>query len=310
MCVAGICDACTKLAPTLMLFRRQEDRKVVAIALSVTMLDFIVYFALDNVGMFVGYWLLGIIPKGLIAPWNHHHQHCMTFRSAVLNRLLELSYSLHTGMTSNLWVLHHNLGHHVNYLEQSKDESRWRRNSGKTMGVVEYSLSVTLTDNYRAFLVGKRYPKHQRVFVAFAALTWAFVAALGIYKPWAGLFIFALPMVCTIMYTSWVTYDHHAGLDPDDPMKASFNIMNRWFNRLTGNLGYHTAHHYKPGLHWSKLPELHETIKDRIPAELFVKSTFDAFLPDDKSVEVPINIMPEPLDNIEADDAIQLDQAS
>jgi len=40
------------------------------------------------------------------------------------------------------------------------------------------------------------------------------------------------------------------------------------FNFLTGNLGYHTAHHYKQGLHWSKLPELHASIAHRIPPQL------------------------------------------
>jgi len=267
-----------------MLFRHKEDRKIVAIAVSLTLLDFCMYFALSEVWMFAVYWLLMIVPKGLIAPWNHHHQHSMTFRSPVLNRLLEVSYGMHSGMTTNLWVLHHNLGHHVNYLDQEKDESRWRRKSGTNMGVMEYTLSVTFTAHYRAYQVGKRFPKHQRTFVVFTALTWALVAALVAYKPWAGFFVFALPMLCSVLYTSWVTFDHHAGLDADDPMEGSYNIMNRWFNRLTGNLGYHTAHHYKQGLHWSKLPALHEEIKHRIPAELMIRSTFDAFLPDD-SVE-------------------------
>ena len=268
-----------------MQFRHKEDRKIVAIVAALSAVDVAVYFALNSTWLFVAYWLLMFIPKGLIAPWNHHHQHCMTFRSPVLNRLLEVSYGLHTGMTGNLWVLHHNLGHHVNYRDQAKDESRWRRKSGKKMGVVEYTLSVTLTAYQRAFRVGKRYPKHQRVYLALGAITWGLVIASIIYKPVAGMFVFAVPMVCTVLYTSWVTYDHHAGLDSDDHMKASYNIMNRWFNRLTGNLGYHTAHHYKPGLHWTALPALHDEIKHRIPAELMIKSTFDAFLPDDKPGE-------------------------
>jgi len=264
-----------------MLFRHKEDKKIVAIVVALTSLDFLMYFLLPSVWMFALYWLFMFIPKGLIAPWNHHHQHCMTFKSSALNRLLEVAYGLHTGMTTNLWVLHHNLGHHVNYLDQSKDESRWMRPDGTTMGVIEYTLDVTFTSYYRAFQVGKRYPKHQRVFLTFSALTWGLVALLVAFNPWGGFFLFALPMLCTVLYTSWVTFDHHAGLHSKDPMHGSYNIMNRWFNRLTGNLGYHTAHHYKQGLHWSKLPELHEQIKDRIPATCMIKSTFVAFLPDD-----------------------------
>jgi fatty acid desaturase len=270
------------------LFRHPEDKKPVAIFLALTALDFVAYFAIDNVWALLGYWLLMFIPKGLIAPWNHHHQHCMTFRSPVLNRLMELSYALHTGMTTHLWVLHHVLGHHVNFLDQTKDESRWRRKSGKNMGVIEYTISVTLTSYYRAFKVGQRYPKQQRIFLSFTALTFALVAALTYHRPFPALFVFILPMICTLFYTSWVTYDHHAGLDSQNHFGASYNIMNKWFNRLTGNLGYHTAHHYKQGLHWSKLPALHAEIVDQIPPELMIKSTFDAFLPDDKFVEASV----------------------
>lgn len=55
----------------------------------------------------------------------------------------------------------------------------------------------------------------------------------------------------------------------ENPYEASHNIMNRWYNIFTGNLGYHTAHHVKPGLHWSKLPEFHATIADKIPKHLY-----------------------------------------
>jgi fatty acid desaturase len=81
-------------------------------------------------------------------------------------------------------------------------------------------------------------------------------------------------MIVSLIFTAWVTYDHHSGLDTDDPFEASYNNTNRVFNFLTGNLGYHTAHHYRQGLHWSKLPELHEKIKSRIPPELIRNSEF------------------------------------
>ena len=38
------------------------------------------------------------------------------------------------------------------------------------------------------------------------------------------------------------------------------------YNRMTGNLGYHTAHHSEHGLHWSKLPVLHTELAREIPA--------------------------------------------
>jgi len=237
------------------------------------------YVSVDHVGWLAAYWIFMIIPKGMISAWNHHHQHAFTFRWTPLNRLLELSYALHSGVTTHLWVLHHVFGHHLNYLDQTKDESGWTRADGKQMGMLEYVLTVSGTAYYRAYQVGKRYPKQQRTFLTFTALTFALVGLLVWYRPVPALFLFVLPMICSLMYTVWVTYDHHAGLHTDNPFEGSYNIMNRWFNLLTGNLGYHTAHHYKQGLHWSELPALHDTIKHRIRPEMYRKSTFDGWLP-------------------------------
>jgi fatty acid desaturase len=262
------------------LFKYPEDRLPVAVAVGLTVLDVAVYLAVRSPWLLVGYWLLMVIPKGVLSAWNHHHQHVPTFRFTVLNRLLELCYALHTGVTTHTWVLHHVLGHHQNFLDQAKDESRWKRADGRKMGVLQYTLEVAVTAYPRAFQVGRSYPTHQRQFLIFGALTFVLVAALIAYKPLAGVMLFALPMVCSMLYTAWVTYDHHSGLDTDDHFQASYNNLNRWFNRLTGNLGYHTAHHRSGGLHWSRLPALHAKIADRIPAHLYRKSTFDVLLPD------------------------------
>jgi fatty acid desaturase len=51
----------------------------------------------------------------------------------------------------------------------------------------------------------------------------------------------------------------------DNYLVASRNRENRIYNLLTGNLGLHTAHHKRPGLHWSLLPVLHEEIRAEIP---------------------------------------------
>jgi fatty acid desaturase len=262
------------------MFNYGEDRLPVAILCAITVLDFALYFTVENAFVLAGYWLLMLIPKGVSSAWNHHHQHAPTFRFTVLNRLLELGYALHTGVTTHTWLLHHVLGHHVNYLDQSKDESRWKRKDGSQMGMLEYSIGLSLSAYPRAFRVGLRYPRLLRVFLVFATLTLALVSLLVYHRPLQALFLFVLPMACTMLFTAWVTYDHHAGLDTTNKLEASYNIMNRWFNRLTGNLGYHTAHHHSGAVHWSRLPALHAKIAHQIPAHLYRKSTFDVLMPD------------------------------
>lgn len=261
------------------IFKHPEDKIPVALIVAFSIVDFAAYLLLDNAWLLLGLWLLLIIPKGIISAWGHHHQHVHTFRLTALNRAYELLLGLHTGMTTNLWVLHHNLGHHVNFLDQNKDESRWRRSNGKTMGVLEYTALTAVTSYYRGFQVGKRHKKHQKAFVTWALVSLSIVCLLVAYRPIPGLFLFVLPVVSGLLFTSWVTYDHHSDLHATSPFEASYNIMNPTFNWLTGNLGYHTAHHHRQAVHWSKLPELHAGIAEKIPAHLFRRSTFDVFFP-------------------------------
>jgi fatty acid desaturase len=261
-------------------FKYSADKLPVALILGVSVLDVIVFLNIENTWLLVAFWLFWLLPKGAMGAWAHHHQHTPTFHSVALNRLLEFFYALHTGQTTHLWLLHHVLGHHHHYLDQTKDESRWKRNSGKQMGEVEYSLNVAATAYPRAIKVGLKHPKKLKTFLIFSGLTFLFVGLMFSWKPMQTTFIFILPMICSLIFVAWVTYDHHAGLDTDDHFQASYNIMNTFFNKLTGNLGYHTAHHYRQGLHWSKLPELHEEIKHQIPPHLFRHAGFDYLFPD------------------------------
>ena len=270
------------MLPTLAmkLFRHREDVIPVLCIVSLSLLDLLVYCCANSIWLLAAWLLLVIGPKACICSWNHHHQHLLTFRQPLLNRLLELSYAFHTGITTNAWVLHHVLGHHVNYLDQSKDESAWKRRDGSTMGELEYTLAIALTGYPRAFGVSRRYPRHQPAFFGMGFVVLLLLAAAFFWKPLNALFVFAIPMLAGYLITCWHTYCHHAGLDTQNPYEASHNIMHRSYNILTGNLGYHTAHHVKPGLHWSKLPEFHATIADRIPHDLYIEPFF------------PMNLLP------------------
>lgn len=256
------------------MFEYPADRLPVAIILCVSAIDFLLYFFVNDLSILLTYWAVMIIPKGKICAWNHHHQHTPTFKSKPLNRLLEFFYALHTGVTTHLWLLHHVLGHHHHYMDQTKDESRWKRRSGKTMGVVEYTFNAAITSYYRGYKVGQKHPKAQRVFITYTAITLFIVLLLTVYKPLPALLLFVFPMIMGVLLTSWATYEHHAGLDTDNEFEASRNNMNRFYNLTTGNLGYHTAHHYRQGMHWSALPALHEQIKHKIPARLIKNSIF------------------------------------
>jgi fatty acid desaturase len=89
------------------------------------------------------------------------------------------------------------------------------------------------------------------------------------YKPLEAILIFLVPMITGLILAVYTTYTHHSGLETEDPYSASYNIVSRWYNVITGNLGYHTAHHLKGNLHWSKLPEFHKEIESKIDHKFY-----------------------------------------
>ena len=212
----------------------------------------------------------------MVAAFNHHHQHVNAFRSPFLNRVYDLVLAVQTGVGPYTWVLHHNLGHHKNYLNQpphaEPDESHWARRDGTTMGRIEYTLHTFFHHQVDVYRVGRRHPQVFRHYLLMKIPCYAFVA-LGFYlNPLNYLIVFFVPALLALMHTCWATYEHHAGVHTTEHVEASVNREHPLFNLLTCNLGLHTAHHMFPGRHWSELPRLHASIRDQIPEQQLLQT--------------------------------------
>ena len=255
-------------------FRYPEDHWPIALVTLLFIANVAAYFTLDSWQLMLAWFALNVIPRGGVAAFNHHHQHLNVFHNVAANRVLELMYGLMTGIISHAWVLHHSLGHHVNYLDQDKDESRWRKKDGRRMSEVEYTFIVAITAYPRAWRVGARYPAYRRTMAWMGALTLALLGLALWYRPLPAFMVFVFPMIFGVFHTVWATYTHHSGKSTESHYHASNNILHAGYNWLTGNLGYHTAHHSKPGVHWSRLPALHATMEHLIPADCYVSPGF------------------------------------
>ncbi len=250
------------------ILKYKADRGPVAYVLAVFVLRLVIWALASPLLCAIA--VIPLVMLGVfIAPINHHHQHVNSFRAAWLNRLYDLALSVQSGVGPYTWVLHHNLGHHVNYLNQpphsSPDESRWTRADGTKMGRLEYSIHLLLTHQIDIFRLAPRHPKYFRYFLLMKLPLWSLLGVGLWLRPLETVLVFLLPAFITLFHTTWATYEHHAGLPQDSHLVASRNRENRLFNLLTGNLGLHTAHHKRPGLHWSLRPELHREILHEIP---------------------------------------------
>jgi fatty acid desaturase len=255
-------------ATTGRFLKYRADRRPVAFVHAALLIHALVFF-------FAPTWLalVCVVPLAVIsmfvAPINHHHQHLNTFRSPWLNRIYDLALSLQTGIAPFAWVLHHNVGHHVNYLNQRPhprpDESKWTRRDGSTMGRVEYTVDLLLHHQIDIVRLGLKHRRYLRPFLWMKVPLWTILGLALWWNPTNAFLAILLPGFITLAHTAWATYEHHAGFHPTSHYDASFNNTNPIYNYLTCNLGLHTAHHLRPGVHWSLLPALHAEIVDRIP---------------------------------------------
>jgi beta-carotene hydroxylase len=209
---------------------------------------------------------------------HHNHQHVNVFRKPWLNRFFEVPLTLQTGVGPYTWVLHHNLGHHLNYLEQRDheagvDESRWLRKDGSKMGRLEYSVFLFVKHPFDVYRVGKKHPRIYRNYLLMRIPLYTLLALLFTLNPLNTAILFVALPLTTLFHTCSATYEHHSGLETKDHLLASRNNTSPFYNLLSQNLGYHTAHHMRPGLHWSELPAFHEQIRTGIP-DAHIKPTF------------------------------------
>ena len=257
-----------------MFVRKKIDLLPITVILLIFAVDLLVFFFSPSKVLTLFWGSMSIYIKGFTCCVNHHHQHYKFFSAKWANRAIEFVMGLQTGVVGELWVLHHTLGHHQNYLDRVLDESGWQKDNGETMGVWEYTIIVGTTAYPRGIKVGQRYPREQKRLIQNIIITLVAIALATWYNWYNALIVFILPMLILLYATVFDTYKHHAGLDIEDPYQATYNIIDPTYNWFTCNLGYHTAHHLQCGKHWAELPTLHEQIKDKIPQHLYREAAF------------------------------------
>ena len=85
-----------------------------------------------------------------------------------------------------------------------------------------------------------------------------------------------IPQQLVMFVVLVINYIQHVHADE----KSRYNHSRNFFgllNKFLLNNGLHTAHHERMGLHWSRLPELHATLEEKIDPRLKEKSLI-AFL--------------------------------
>lgn len=247
------------------LYRFREDRLPSAIVMSIFAIQLATFFLVDSLwvvaGVMLGLLSLSAMPGSI----SHNHHHVPTFTRPWMNRIYEVILFLEVGIPPYAWTIHHNLGHHKDYLDQEKDPANWRLPDGSVMSRIRYDVVGSLRIYPEIWRIGRDYPELFRRFKVWGTVS---LLALGVFvalDPVKALVLFIVPM--PVMYLGLLdnTYMQHSDLDTSSHLTASRNTTSRLYNLISWNLGYHTAHHLKPYVHWSQLPALDATLASRMP---------------------------------------------
>lgn len=250
------------------ILRHRADRWTVAYTAMVLAVQLALFFLVGDRRLQVLLVVLFQPVQAVAIACNHYQHHRPVFRRRLPNRLYELVLFLQTGMPPYLITLHHNLGHHRHYLEPEHDTLRWQRGDGSMRSLAECLWHNTVGHLTWTVRIGHRFPRIYRRLKWMTLAGGLPLAALAALDPAATLIVFLLPMTAALANVARLGYQQHAGLDLGDHLTASRNVESRLYNLLTFNSGYHTAHHLRPGVHWSDLPALHREIRAGIPPEL------------------------------------------
>ncbi|HNM81792.1 MAG TPA: fatty acid desaturase [Rhodocyclaceae bacterium] len=267
--------------PTWRILRHREDRRTVALVTlafaALTLPHFLSPLALP-----FGPWIAIAAVLCFIANIaNHNHMHHATFHRRIFNQAFNLVLTICRGHTASGIIVPHHLNHHV----ESGGVRDWIRPqlAGRGIGwvrLVRFTLAAStnmLVERQRPGTpgLGKRAEqsrrREQRVLATFILL--------ALIADWKVFLLFnVLPWALGLAMLVGVNLLQHDACLPGQVLAGSRDFVGRVGNWLFLNNGYHTAHHLSPATHWSRLPELHESIAARIRAHGLEYRSVLAFL--------------------------------
>lgn len=223
-----------------------------------------------------GLWCTQLIMAITVGVIVHNHRHVPIWKGTFLNTLTDVWLSLLYGFPVFGWIPTHLQNHHM-YTNTEPDYTKTYAFSEKNnlFTLIYYPMySGMVQQRAIRIYVKNLYSKNRRQFwrqmlQVIALVTLIVVAFLIDWK--AALLYVVLPQQISLNSVLVFNYIQHVHADETSKWNHSRNIEGP-LNTFLFNNGLHTAHHEKPHLHWSRLPEYHAEIRDKIDPSLNEKS--------------------------------------
>lgn len=214
-----------------------------------------------------------------VAVISHNHNHVSIWKSRPANLVTSYVISLFYGYPAVGWVPTHNQIHHkLNNRpgDSSRSPKLFKGNHLLALLVYPTLTSLLQTRDIQAFLKDL-WRRDRSAFWAAASEYVVFfgsMAALFVVD-WRRALVFVLvPQQVALFLIQAVNYLQHVEAQTYSEWNHSRNFVSPLLNALLFNNGYHTVHHLKPGVHWSRTRELHARHEAQIDRALLVPSLF------------------------------------
>jgi fatty acid desaturase len=203
---------------------------------------------------------------------SHNHNHCPVFVARSANVLYGAWLSFFYGFPSFAWIPSHNRNHH-RFLNDAHDASSTLRSPRRdsVVKLLSYPLicsahQLPLVYEYARRQLRARTPQAARILLEVLALVGGHAAllylALHLHGPSTGAQVYVvaigLPALLGNYWMMLTNYLQHVGCQPASRDDHSRNFVSPFWNWFVFDNGFHTVHHERPGVHWSRYRALHE----------------------------------------------------
>jgi beta-carotene hydroxylase len=232
-------------------------------------------------------WPLALYDAFCAGVLAHNQNHCPTFQGRRANAFYSSWISVFYGYPIFVWGPTHNRNHH-HFLNRPGDATiTWRYSRRNTLlaglGYVfvspYFQRGVIGRFLHSARAISPRlYRQIQVQRAAFVAGHLGLLLLAVLLHGSMGLVVYllavALPTAVGMGFMMFVNFIQHVDCDPWSPLDHSRNFTARLENWFLFNNGLHTAHHERPGLHWSLVPALDARLAPGIHPDLRRPSLF------------------------------------
>jgi beta-carotene hydroxylase len=203
----------------------------------------------------------------------HNHLHQGIFHSKTLNAVWRSILSFGALYPASANVPAHNLVHHHFEDDGQPDWAApgivgfgWNLLNLIHFPNVAGPRTFAGVQRWKSVLDRKAFVRQYLVELVFA---FGLTGVLMVFDFWSALFFIVLPQLYGARCILRINLIQHDRCDTTSEWNHSRNFVGRAFNWIMCNNGYHTIHHNKAGLHWSKLADAHERdVKPRIDPSL------------------------------------------